>query len=183
MLSTVSLIVALGAAVSATEYGRISASPVKGTVFWMDVALDRETMVTSPGGPHPKPDCFLHTINFHDFQKKLVAIKSVDRGACYIKVSKETYKEMEKILEDFRAGNTKPITQATEEWTVPEKAVDAEDVAQAVGDKIANFCTGYNVILLADAPLNTSREGRASKCEVACVSCSGSVFEATQYSQ
>ncbi|XP_071097811.1 uncharacterized protein [Haliotis cracherodii] len=144
------LVIVLVQCAGATEYAHGTVTPGGGEIVPMDIALDQDSMLTYPGTPDPPQDCFKQTINLHDFTKGLVAIKIIEKSTCFVKTTDETYEDVKQIVDDINKGETAPKVQATEEWATPSTPIPSEEVVGTVGEKIANFCTGYEVYLLED---------------------------------
>ncbi|XP_071098524.1 uncharacterized protein [Haliotis cracherodii] len=144
------LVVLFLSVTGATEYAHGSVTPGDGEIVPMGIELHNKSMLTYPGTPDPPIACFKKTINFHDFTKGLVAMKGVGKATCFVKTSDETYDEMKKVVDGIKNGDRAPKIQATEEWAVPKAEVPTEEVAQRVGERIANFCSGCKVYVLQD---------------------------------
>ncbi|XP_046547954.1 uncharacterized protein LOC124257855 [Haliotis rubra] len=161
------LVIVIAQYAGATEYAHGTVTPGGGEIAPIDIALDEDSMLTYPGIPDPPQDCFKQTINFHDFQKGLVAIKIIEKSTCFVKKSDETYEEIKQIVDDIHQGQTAPLIQATEEWAIPTSPIPNEEVVERVGEKIANFCDGYDIYSLEDAQvIQAARDVPRSKSQV-----------------
>ncbi|XP_071115872.1 uncharacterized protein [Haliotis cracherodii] len=169
MIVAALLLIVFPSTLALPEYANGSVTPGGGEIVPMGIELHHKSMITYPGTPDPPIACFKKTINFHDFTKGLVAMKAVGKATCFVKTSGETYDEMKKVVDRIRNGDKAPKVQATEEWAVPKAEVPTEEVAQRVGERIANFCSGCRVYVLQDGKViraaaavpRVTRRGRA----------------------
>ncbi|XP_067653837.1 uncharacterized protein [Haliotis asinina] len=151
MFAVVTLVVLfLQGASGTTEFAHGAVTPGDGEVIPIDIELHDKSMITYPGTPDPPQKCFKKTINYHDFKKRLVAMKISNKNTCFVKHSDETYDEVKKLVDDIKKGQKAPRVQATEEWVVPKTPLPADQVEKKVGKRIAKFCSGCKVHLLED---------------------------------
>ncbi|XP_041373181.1 uncharacterized protein LOC121386363 isoform X2 [Gigantopelta aegis] len=111
----------------------------------LTVGLNRRNMIIIPDEVKDRKRCSVRTINLHDFEEGLVAIKDPIKRSCWVKPlgKTDTY---ENAKQAFNSGND--VIQTTEDWLVPKRALDKDQVLREVGNLLADFCSDSEVYML-----------------------------------
>ncbi|XP_041373182.1 uncharacterized protein LOC121386364 [Gigantopelta aegis] len=126
------------------------------------VGLNRRSMLLIPDAVNRPGRCIKRTINQHDFEKRLVAMKDPVKRECWVKPlgKRETYENVKKIIE---TGND--MLQHSEHWTIPKRSLDKDQVEREVGSLLSDFCSDSDVYMLKRDKLDSlksklKKEGR-----------------------
>ncbi|XP_041372491.1 uncharacterized protein LOC121385778 [Gigantopelta aegis] len=109
------------------------------------VGLNRRSMLMIPDPVDKASKCNRRTINQHDFEKRLVAMKDPVTRECLVKPlgKKETYAYTKKALD---SGSE--FVQTLEHWDVPKNPLAKDKVKRKIGSFLDDFCSDSNVFLL-----------------------------------
>ncbi|XP_041373183.1 uncharacterized protein LOC121386366 [Gigantopelta aegis] len=132
------------------------------------VGLNRRNMILIPD-PVTRPErCVKRTVNQHDFENRLVAMKDPVKRECWVKPlgKRETYEDVKRIID---SGND--MIQHSEDWIVSKRALDKDQVEREVGSLLADFCSDADVYMLKRANAVLDKKKVKNLCVGLCGRC------------
>ncbi|XP_041373188.1 uncharacterized protein LOC121386369 [Gigantopelta aegis] len=133
------------------------------------LGINRRSMLMIPDAVTDPSKCNKRTINNHDFEKHLVAIKDPEKRECMVKPlgKRETYDRTKKALD-----NGSEFIQTMEHWAMPDSPLPKDRVEREIGSMLADFCSDSVVYMLKRA--TNIQLMRTKRC-VVCLWCKSKI--------
>ncbi|XP_041373178.1 uncharacterized protein LOC121386362 isoform X3 [Gigantopelta aegis] len=125
-------------------------------------------MVLIPDEVKDHKRCSTRTINQHDFDRGYVAMKDPAKRSCWLKPlgERETYEETKRIMD---SGSE--MSQVNENWIIPKRSLDKDQVEREVGSMLADFCSDSDVFMLRRDTRTLSQQKEDGSCTHNCGVC------------